>query len=195
MARRRRKNIADPKNMRRDMAWSDEQHQKILVECDRQLNKRGCFHKGEVLQALKLEAMAPAIRWDYVAEFLTDPTLSYGHSLLAVAETFFTAKGWRKAEEEVDPVVSGRWIATGHGKKTAGYCLANLHNGLMLLYRTKVMVNRGKGLVGSAKQHVRSSMKDPQIEEGVRQDLAQVVGLRAPKRIVAPDEPEVDMFK
>src|SRR5215472_2760135 len=99
---------------------ADPTHQEIIAECDNQLAVVGSFHKASVLAKLKHTALAKAIRWDHIVTILA--TGQYDHKLVAVSERYFRRKDGDGIEQ---------FVATGYGKRTAGWARASLENGLL----------------------------------------------------------------
>jgi len=181
----RRRGAANPKNLRRDVAFSDVHHQAVLQACIAELNAHSCFSKDEIIAGLRYHAIAPAIRWDYVVEWLEDRHIAgCGFTLVAVSGRFFAEKVWSKSvfsglDKSGNPtsdadVLAGRYTATGHGKKTAGYCLAKLHGGLLLLYRVKVDIAKRNGIDDAMKGRVTQTIGDPAINPVVRQQISKL---------------------
>ena len=124
----------------------------------------GWFEKARVLREVVLNGvetdlsdMADSINWDYIVRFINE---QYDAELMPEAPTFFSGKipvtmgvgaDGKKvikkmtreqalvAAEEGDATfarhITGKLLASGHGKKTAGYANTSQVNGLMVLYR------------------------------------------------------------
>lgn len=184
--KKRRRKTLDRQNLRRDVARASQQYQTILDLCaDRLRGATGSFQKDEVLVAAGLEAMARAIRWDYVVDFLTDPNDQFQFSLVAVAQSFFDDAVWKKAETEFkdDPVISGRYTATGHAKRTAGYTLAVLQGGHLLLYRMQVSEAQRRGKSRSIVNKIARNINDPKLDRDVKTGLKAISGLEGPRAV------------
>jgi hypothetical protein len=102
-------------------------HQAIKDEASRRLAHSGVYSKEEVLEALSFEAIGDAIRWDYVREFIQE---DQGCELMPLAQSYFTRHP--KAEEHVNPA---KFLAQGHGKKTAGYAAVTGANDHLVVAR------------------------------------------------------------
>jgi hypothetical protein len=102
-------------------------HQGIKNEASNLLAHSGCFSKEEVLKALNFEAVSDAIRWDYIREFIQD---DQGCELVPLAASYFTRHP--KVEEHVNPA---KFLAQGHGKKTAGYAAVTGANDHLVVAR------------------------------------------------------------
>jgi hypothetical protein len=184
--KKRRRKTLDRMNLRRDVAKASQQYKTILDLCAERLRgDTGSFQKDEVLVAAELEAMVKAIRWDYVVDFLTDPEDVYGFSLVAVAQSFFDDAVWKKAEAEFkdDPVIAGRYTATGHAKRTAGYTLAVLQGGHLLLYRMQVSEAQRKGKSKAIITKIARNINDPKLDSDVKDGLTAISGIEGPKAI------------
>ena len=104
--------------VRREHLEGCKLHREIFVEAHVLLDKHGYFTKQEVIETTKLEGVADGIRWDYVYDSLQK--VLEGLELVPVASRFFT-----HPHSSGDRYVPMRFIASGHGKKTAGYALVS----------------------------------------------------------------------
>lgn len=177
-----KKKQLDRAYLRREKAKQSKVYQEILNACDGALIATGAFQKDEILTMTGYDAIAKSMRWDYIAEFLQ---ADFGYSLIAVAQSFFDDKVWKKKADSIDHVLAGRYTATGHGKRTAGYALAMLHGGRLLLYRTEVDAAAAKGKVASIKNRVRKNIGHASIDHQVRDGLTALTGVKAPKQIAS----------
>jgi hypothetical protein len=165
-------------------------HQAILELCGRKLVEKGYFSKAEVLDETKMHAMAEAVRWDYITDFLRDPELGHGIEILPVAQKFFSSTKAERARAagETDsggrPVNFGQYLAGGHGKKTAGYARVSLDGGLLALKRAQNYRGLRNG-VGAAFDAFREAvMKDPELlRADVRDALEQLQDKPRPRRL------------
>lgn len=170
------------RNLRREVARADPAYQKVLDQCAKELaTNKSAFHCERVISATGLQAWGGSIRWDYIIEFLEEPP--YNFSLLAVSETFFKEKCWLKQASEATPTLAGRHTATGHGKRTAGYTLARLHGGRLLLYRVEIGAKNAKGRVEAIRDRVKKNITDTAIDQQVREGLTALTGIKPPKTI------------
>lgn len=124
--------------LRKDKARENPHYQAILEKASADLEESGFFHKDEVLGALGYEPFASDMRWDYIRVFLEE---EQGCELMPLAESFFKAQ--RKAGG-LDQLKPERYLASGHGKKTAGYAAVTEENDFLVIKRVaqrKAMAN------------------------------------------------------
>ena len=88
-------------------------HNAVYDAAAARLGHDGVFSKEEIIEALRFDAVADAIRWDYIREFLEH---DQGCSLTPLAAAYF-----KRHKREAEILNTSRYIAVGHGKKTAGY--------------------------------------------------------------------------
>jgi hypothetical protein len=100
---------------------------------------RGRFSKEEIAKTCQLSSFVDSIHWDYLVRMIKE---EYGDELMPMAQSYF--KKHRKDKPEID--FPGTYIATGHGKKTYGYALANRTNGHFVLYTLETKKNRRDGV-------------------------------------------------
>ena len=104
-------------------------HQAILQQACDELHEHGYFHKQSVVDALSFGAVAEAVRWDYISEFIRD---ELDQDLVPLAQAFWTGtKEQRAKREQVTPESrkqnpSAYVAGIGHGKRTAGYGLLSV---------------------------------------------------------------------
>lgn len=113
-------------------------HQAVTERAGALLARNGCFRKDKVLSDINLSTMAESIRWDYIRLFLEE---DQGCELVPVAETYF--KKHTMAEEFLSPE---KFIASGHGKKTAGFCAVNEYNDHLVICRVKQRKHMANGV-------------------------------------------------
>ena len=110
-------------------------HQILLGMANDELADVGYFSKDALLEKARMSAMASAIRWDYIADFIK----SDGNcELIPLAPRF-----WRMSPED-RMMKPEKALAGGHGKKTAGYALVSVENSALavkVLANKKSMVN------------------------------------------------------
>ena len=114
------------------MAKKSTIYQAIRDKADEYLKLNYCFRKSAVIADMKLEAFADSIRWDYIRDMLQD--INKDVEIIPMAEAFFKTMievdgVRRKNTPELQKRLPERFIASGHGKKAAGYVLAVPHNG------------------------------------------------------------------
>jgi len=83
-----------------------------------------------------------AIKWEFVRDFLKEAT---GAELVPICGAFFT----RKRTSEAVHNTPEKFIAQGHGKKTAGYASVNYANGDLTIRRISQRAAQAKGHVQS----------------------------------------------
>lgn len=159
------------KYLRKDKARGCPVHMAVLDECGRQLSLHGVFEKSAVLEYLNLEAMADSVRWDYVRSFLEE---EQGCEMVPLASVYF--KRHKLEEERVNPQ---RFIATGHGKKTAGFATVTQENDHLYISRIDTKKKMANG-VGEAfetfVQKVVEKRKALGIEEAKRNNVQALSG-------------------
>jgi hypothetical protein len=101
------------KYLRREVARGCPVHKIVMEEAGRELEQHGFFSKEDVLDSCRMSAMAESIRWDYVKEFLQEDNLT---ELIPLASSFFKRHSTKSVEVRPE-----KFLAMGHGKKTAGY--------------------------------------------------------------------------
>lgn len=134
------------KFLRREAAFRCPVHQGIMAEAIKQLGLHGCFSKEKVLDSTSFSAMSDAIRWDYIREFIESET---GICLTPVSEAFFNKK---QHEESVTKSAFERLIATGYGKKTAGYANATMYEGRVAIQALRQRYSQALGAVSAAEK-------------------------------------------
>jgi len=123
------------KFLRKEAARKCLIHKAVRIEAALRLEQLGAFEKSAVLEALGFDAVADAIRWDYIRDFLQEDE---GCELVPVVSLFFkspTAKERKKSPLDLMPE---RYIAMGFGKKTAGFASVSQDaNAKLVLQRIK----------------------------------------------------------
>lgn len=128
--------------LRKEKARQCPIHMAILDECADQLQLHGVFEKAAVLGRLNFEAVADSVRWDYIRDFLE--TEIVGCEMVPLAQAYF--KRHKVEEERVNPQ---RFIALGHGKKTAGFASVTQQNDHLFVQRIEHKARMSNG-VGEA---------------------------------------------
>ena len=157
------------KYLRRETAIECPVHTMVKEAAAGLLELHGSFEKKDVLERCSMMAMSEAIRWDYIREFLQD---EQGCELVPLASVYF--KRHKYQEELTDPQ---RFLAQGHGKKTAGYAAVTMENDHLIVRRLqqrKAMAN------GAGKAFMKFAQA---IEDRREKNLLTVV---SPKAISAP---------
>jgi len=152
--------------LRKEKARACPVHMQVLEASAKQLELHGVFNKDTVLSGLNLSAMTDAIRWDYIREFLQD---EQGCELVPLAAAYF--KRHKVTEEHVNPA---KFLAQGHGKKTAGYAAVVPDNDHLVVERLKCRQAMANGvgvafqdyLVATEKRRVATGSVDLTAIEG-----------------------------
>lgn len=150
------------KYLRKDKARSCPVHMAIMDECAKQLHLHGVFEKDEILASLNLEAMIDAVRWDYIRAFLED---ELGCEMVPLASAYF--KRHKKSEEHVNPQ---KFIALGHGKKTAGFATVTQENDHLFICRLKTKRAMANG-VGKAFEAYLEQVSKKRAQIGIEGNL------------------------
>ena len=125
-------------------------HEKVRDECLARLVAVGYFEKEAVLRAKGLSTMANSIQWHFIQQWLDEKN---GARVVPVSSAFFRLKDHytnpdAKAAAELRLANPARCLASGHGKRTAGYVAVTFQGGV--LAQTKLEI-RKKVAVGTAK--------------------------------------------
>ena len=126
------------KYLRKTVARECPIHSDILDQCKALLVEVGYFEKKDVLEALNFTAVESSIRWDYIAQFISD---EHDIDIVPLAQRFFSRHPI--AERQTAPE---KFIASGHGKKTVGYATVRLENGVFAIRQLKNKASRAKGM-------------------------------------------------
>lgn len=136
--------------LRREKARVCPIHQAVLDESARQLSHEGVFSKDEVLDALNFEAVAEAIRWDYIRAFLEE---EQGCELVPLAAAYF-----KRHSREAEITKPEKFLATGHGKKTAGYGAVIEKNDHLVISRIKYRKRLANGVGEAFTNYVQATL-------------------------------------
>lgn len=123
-------------------------HRAVMDKVREELASTGCFHKADIIDELQYNAIEGSIRWDYVREIIQDEQKC---ELIPLAEAFF--KRHKPGEMEAVP---HRFVALGHGKKTAGYANISGANGALVICVLKQKSATRDGMVKSVNKMVAS---------------------------------------
>jgi hypothetical protein len=146
------------KHLRREAARACPIHQTIMETAADQLCLHGVFEKDAILDQLNLKAMSDAIRWDYIRDFLQE---EQGCELVPLASAYF--KRHQRHDEIANP---SRYIAGGHGKKTAGYAAITSNNDHLVVAKIKIKHAISNG-VGEAFRNYLQAAEDKRIKGGL----------------------------
>ncbi len=147
--------------LRKEKARACPVHMQVMEASAKQLELHGVFEKDAVLDDLNLAAMTDAIRWDYVREFLQD---EQGCELVPLASAYF--KRHKVTEEHVNPA---KFLAQGHGKKTAGYAAVVPEHDHLVVARLRFRKAMANG-VGVAFQDYLVATEKRRVEVGSCQE-------------------------
>lgn len=131
--------------LRREAALASKVYQEIIAEAIADLGNFGFFHKDDILEAADYTTVGDTIRWDYVAEEIKARLHT---ELVPLGSSFFTRH--RHDEEVLNP---GKFIAGGHGKKTAGYAAVIPENDHLVIHRVH---QRAAQIEGSAEALIKN---------------------------------------
>ncbi|MGB1066181.1 MAG: hypothetical protein ACPGZR_09310 [Paracoccaceae bacterium] len=146
------------KHLRREAARSCPIHQTIMETAADQLSLHGVFEKDAILDQLNLKAMSDAIRWDYIRDFLQQEQKC---ELVPLASVYF--KRHQMHDEIANP---SRYIAGGHGKKTAGYAAITSNNDHLVVAKIKIKHAISNG-VGEAFRNYLQAAEDKRVGSGL----------------------------
>lgn len=157
-------------------------HLAIVDIAQDSLVQSGYFNKDEVLRKSGFTAMSESIRWDYIIEFIKNGILIQedlngdrfavlgvdGDELIPLAQAF-----WNKQRKGNTPASSPenrklfpqKYIAMGHGKKTAGYALVNFEGGHMALRTLKQKEAMKNGVAEAFQNYAEELVKRDLIEQ------------------------------
>ena len=93
-------------------------HKAVMGEASKQLEEMGAFSKESVIETLRFQAIEDAIRWDYIRDFLEEVE---GCELVPVVSLFFKGEHTKQRKAAPIDLKPEKYLASGHGKKTAGY--------------------------------------------------------------------------
>lgn len=141
-----------PKFIKKSTARRCPIHQSILEECGKSLAEKGYFNKKTVIDSLNYQAVEESVRWDYLSDFLSDPSGDHSIELVPLAQKFFSSTRAERLRdsEGVDAKGNllnlGPYLAGGHGKKTAGYASVTFEGGLLALKRAQRFRGQSNGV-------------------------------------------------
>lgn len=131
------------KRLRREHARECQVHIACYNEAFKRLERDGIFSIQQVLEATRYTAIAQAIRWDYIVEFIKEDHRLDG--LTPLSQAYFTPH--KKEDELVNP---GRYVAYGGLTGGAvGYALVTERNRHLVIARLR---QRHNILSGAARQ-------------------------------------------
>ncbi len=137
--------------LRRESARECPVHKLIMEMAIERLSNHGSFCKDEILTSCNMQAMSDAIRWDYVREFIVE---GLECDVMPVAASYF--KRHPKMDELKSPE---RYLALGHGKKTAGYIAVTPENDHLVVCRVDQRVKQTNGVTSAFKSWITAVEK------------------------------------
>ena len=177
-------------------------HRAVVARAIEDLENVGVFRKSRVLARAKAEAVVDGINWEFIKRMIEEEDKMGKYCLIPLAESFWKTprrkqvckdegKEFTEAQVEADYKMQvqedvhnraknpGKFIASGHGKKTAGYGLITKDNGAIsiayLERKNKVAVGTEKACVEAMKtaaKHCQDLLDTPE----AKKKLAKVVG-------------------
>lgn len=176
----------------------------VYNECRVRLNRDGLFNKDEVLEHLGLTDVADRIWWEQIVKRLKAGLTAFTQKknyndrpeveIYPVVRAFFKADsdakqamqtGVKTATRQWDDSFTGRYLAGGYGKKTAGWVLAHHANGRFAIRRAEVMIDRMNGIKGRIANEADTVVKKL-ISDGTTANvttLATKAGIPVPKSL------------
>ena len=124
-------------------------HYALLVEkAIIRLADYGNFSKAEVLEDCDFDLFDEnTFRWDYVKRAIEEQDAERDTELIPLALSFFKR---RPSDPTIEPMsLAKKWIAHGHGKKTAGYCNVSEENGDLVIEQLIIKTGRANGMIKS----------------------------------------------
>jgi len=143
------------KYLRRDVAEASKIYQDIKNRAIGHLKKTGAFRKDHVVDELDLIPFADSIRWDYVRDMIRGE--AEGLDVIPMADSYFRSRvkvddAMVRNTSELQQSLPERFIAMGHGKKTAGYALVEPRNGHFIVVVARNKFARATGVKASAER-------------------------------------------
>jgi hypothetical protein len=137
--------------LRYESAKSSRVYRDIVTDAVDRLTHAGSFAKKDVLGATALDVFDDeSIRWDYVKRIIE---ADHDTELIPMASVFFK-EGQRNGRRDTRHGAAfppaqfpERYIATGYGKKTAGFCIASGENGHFVVHTLKMIRGAVRGKI------------------------------------------------
>jgi len=127
--------------LRLESARNNKVYIEIVTEALIRLTERGSFSKDGVLEATGYDVIGD-IRWDYVVRIIEE---DHDTKLMAMAESYF-----KRHATDSEITSPEKYIAHGHGKRTAGYAIIRRENGHLVTHVLKIKEDRAIGCVKAA---------------------------------------------
>jgi hypothetical protein len=142
------------------------QHIKVRDAAVELLTTIGSFSKEVVCESTGLSSFIDSIRWDYLVRMIEE---EYSTELLPMSIELFRKK--RNTDAEIH--FPERYIAGGHGKRTAGYAIASVENGHFLVHLLKRKRSIAEGCVKAA-----TATDDLRVKLGVPAEITSIEHVR-----------------
>ena len=133
-------------------------HKMILEESGRRLVEDGYFNKAAVIDHLGLGAVEQSIRWDYIVQFISEENGDYAIELVPLAQRFFSDP--KRVRDATQVTSLGRYIAGGHGKKTAGYASVTFEGGRLAVIRAQRYKSLSNGTSKALNEYIGAVLKN-----------------------------------
>ena len=178
------------KYMKFEAAKRCEVHGKVYNQAVDDLTLDGYFCKDEVIEKTKMGTMEDSIRWDYIKKMIED---EYGaYELIPLAASFWKEMPknrrvkdengstnnetvWLSPTEQKERWINTKlknpvkYLATGHGKKTAGFGLVCSANGSMVIRALEQKAKVANGVREAARKAGAAAKKShPNLTASVR---------------------------
>lgn len=148
-------------------------HQAIQNKVIQLLNDKQYFSKEEVLIALSFEAVEDSIRWDYIVNAIS---IDNGVDLIPLAQRFFKPfNGKKKLTGKEQLERPEQCMATGHGKKTFGYCNMFLNGGIYAVQTKKYKESMRNGVQKAFENYVSKLTERNILEKDSKSHLVEKV--------------------
>jgi len=144
--------------LRKEAAKACPIHNAVYNAALVELVEYGMFSKDDVIASLRFEAVADAIRWDYIREFIQEEQKA---ELIPLAAAFFTRH--QKQEEHVNP---GKFLAQGYSKKTHGFAAVTKENDHLVIKRLEQRKAISNGVAASFQSYLEH-VDARRVEEGL----------------------------
>lgn len=147
------------KYLRYEAAKASTVYRAIIDDAIERLVDVGRFAKAEVLAATGYDVFDDeAIRWDYVKRIIEE---EHDTELIPMASVFFRdgqrdgRRDKRHGSAFPPEQFPERYIATGHGKKTAGFVIASNINGHFVVHCLKMVRGNVRGKIAKGNKTLK----------------------------------------
>jgi hypothetical protein len=150
-------------------------HKAVLEACGKRLVEFGYFNKADILEDLSFSAIEDSLRWDWIAEFLSEKNGDYAIELVPLAQRFF--KDPKRKRDATEITSLGRYLAGGHGKRTAGYASIDFEGGRFAVVRADRFKSLSNGQSAAFSNYVSACLeKKARLEDSNVAKLEQLRG-------------------